>query len=176
MSTSQGFHSQSVTRPGTFRTSCDAKFKGEMLPLDQPHCDKYHMEKSLRHWNISHDHVKYLCFQLSYESIVSQGGRMLFFHCGDEHRSWISFSEMSLRLHKMISHQTHKDLFQLISQFVPFRIYSISTQFGLIINEQKTKYLRCTKKNCAMDDININSMHLEQVKSFKANCCQRKLN
>jgi hypothetical protein len=40
-------------------------------------------------------------------------------------------------------------------------------QVGLIINEQKTKYLRCTKKNYAMDDININSMHLEQVKSFK---------
>jgi hypothetical protein len=40
-------------------------------------------------------------------------------------------------------------------------------QFWLIINEQKTKYLRCTKKNYAMDNININSMHFEQVKSFK---------
>jgi hypothetical protein len=40
-------------------------------------------------------------------------------------------------------------------------------QFGLIINEHKTKYFRCTKKNYAMNGININSMHLEQVKSFK---------
>jgi hypothetical protein len=37
----------------------------------------------------------------------------------------------------------------------------------LIINEQKTKYLRYTKKNCAKDYININSVHLEQVTSFK---------
>jgi hypothetical protein len=43
------------------------------------------------------------------------------------------------------------------------KLKEIPMQFGLIINEQKTKYLRCTKKNCAMDDININSMHLEQV-------------
>ena len=47
------------------------------------------------------------------------------------------------------------------------KLKEISTQFGLIINEQKTKYLRFTKKNCAMYDININSVHLEQVKSFK---------
>jgi hypothetical protein len=37
----------------------------------------------------------------------------------------------------------------------------------LIINEQKTKYLRCTRKDYEMDNININSTHLEQVKSFK---------
>jgi hypothetical protein len=55
--------------------------------------------------------------------------------------------------------QTLIDTFQKLKE--------ISTQLGLIINEQKTKYLRCTKKNCAMDDININSIHLEQVKSFK---------
>jgi hypothetical protein len=55
--------------------------------------------------------------------------------------------------------QTIIDTFQKLKE--------ISMQFGLIINEQKTKYLRCTKKNYAMDDININSMHLEQVKSFK---------
>jgi hypothetical protein len=48
--------------------------------------------------------------------------------------------------------QTLIDTFQKLKE--------ISTQFGLIINKQKTKYLRCTKKNCAMDDININSMHL----------------
>jgi hypothetical protein len=47
------------------------------------------------------------------------------------------------------------------------KLKEILMQFGLIINKQKTKYLRCTKKNYAMDDININSMHLEQDKSFK---------
>jgi hypothetical protein len=47
------------------------------------------------------------------------------------------------------------------------KLKEISVQSGLIINEQKTKYLRCTRKNYAMDSVNINSMHLEQVKSFK---------
>jgi hypothetical protein len=54
--------------------------------------------------------------------------------------------------------QTIIDTFQKLKE--------ISMQFGLIINEQKTKYLRYTKKNYAIYD-NINSMHLEQVKSFK---------
>jgi hypothetical protein len=43
----------------------------------------------------------------------------------------------------------------------------MSVQSGLIINEQKTKYLRCTRKDYVMDNINISSTHLEQVKSFK---------
>jgi hypothetical protein len=47
------------------------------------------------------------------------------------------------------------------------KLKEISVLSGLIINEQKTKYLRCTRKNHVMDNININSMHLEQVKSFK---------
>jgi hypothetical protein len=47
------------------------------------------------------------------------------------------------------------------------KLKEISVQSGLIINEQKTKYLRCTRKNHAMDNININSMHLEQVQSCK---------
>ena len=47
------------------------------------------------------------------------------------------------------------------------RLKEISVQVGLIINEQKTKYLRCIKKHYNMDGINMNSTHLEQVKSFK---------
>jgi ribose 5-phosphate isomerase len=43
----------------------------------------------------------------------------------------------------------------------------MSVQSGLIISEQKTKYLRCTRKDYIMHNININSTHLEQVKSFK---------
>jgi hypothetical protein len=45
------------------------------------------------------------------------------------------------------------------------KLKEVSVQSGLIINEQKTKYLRCTRKDYVMD--NINSTHLEQVKSFK---------
>jgi hypothetical protein len=40
----------------------------------------------------------------------------------------------------------------------------------LKINEQKTKYLRCTKKHHKIDNIDgidISHTHLEQVKSFK---------
>jgi hypothetical protein len=55
--------------------------------------------------------------------------------------------------------QTIIDTFQKLKE--------ISVQFGLMINEQKTKYLRCTKKNCVVEDININSMHFEEVKSLK---------
>jgi broad specificity polyphosphatase/5'/3'-nucleotidase SurE len=36
-----------------------------------------------------------------------------------------------------------------------------------VCNQVKIKYFRCTRENHAMDNININSMHLEQVKSFK---------
>ena len=43
----------------------------------------------------------------------------------------------------------------------------ISIQVGLTINEHKTKYLRCTKKQHKMDGIDITQTHLEQVKSFK---------
>jgi hypothetical protein len=43
----------------------------------------------------------------------------------------------------------------------------ISIQVGLNINEQKTEYLRCTKKQHKMDEIDINHTHLEQVRSFR---------
>jgi hypothetical protein len=42
-----------------------------------------------------------------------------------------------------------------------------SSQVGLTINEHKTKYLRCTKKQCRMDGLYITNSHFEQVKSFK---------
>ena len=42
-----------------------------------------------------------------------------------------------------------------------------SAQVGLRINEQKTKYLRCTRKPHKMDGIDISRTHLEQVTSFK---------
>ena len=43
----------------------------------------------------------------------------------------------------------------------------ISVQHGLIMNGQKTKYLRCTRKNYNLEELQINSMYLEQVQSYK---------
>jgi hypothetical protein len=47
------------------------------------------------------------------------------------------------------------------------KLKEISVQVGLNINEQKTKYLRCTKKQHKMDGIDVSHTHIEQVKSFK---------
>jgi len=52
-----------------------------------------------------------------------------------------------------------KDTFQKLKE--------ISIQVGLTINEHKTKYLRCTKKQHKLEGIDITQTHLEQVKSFK---------
>jgi hypothetical protein len=40
-------------------------------------------------------------------------------------------------------------------------------QHGLIVNGQKTKYLRCTRKNYKLEELQIDSMYLEQVQSYK---------
>jgi hypothetical protein len=47
------------------------------------------------------------------------------------------------------------------------KLKEISIQVWLTINEHKTKYLRCTKKQHKMDGTDITQTHLEQVKSFK---------
>jgi len=41
-----------------------------------------------------------------------------------------------------------------------------SAQYGLIANGEKTKYLRCRRKNYKLE-LQIDSMHLEQVQSYK---------
>jgi len=43
----------------------------------------------------------------------------------------------------------------------------MSGQYGVIVSGQKTKYLRCTKKNYNLEESQINSMYLEQVQSYK---------
>jgi hypothetical protein len=43
----------------------------------------------------------------------------------------------------------------------------MSAQYGLIVNGQKTKYLRCTRKSYDLEELQINSMYLEQVQSYK---------
>ena len=47
------------------------------------------------------------------------------------------------------------------------KLKEISAQYGLIVNGQKTKYLRCTKKNYDLGELQINLMYLEQVQSYK---------
>ena len=42
------------------------------------------------------------------------------------------------------------------------KLKGISAQYGLIVNGQKTKYLRCTRKNYNLEELQINSMYLEQ--------------
>ena len=38
---------------------------------------------------------------------------------------------------------------------------------GLIINEKKTKYLKCTKKDTRPENLNNNNLHIEQVQQYK---------
>jgi len=47
------------------------------------------------------------------------------------------------------------------------KLKEISAQHGLIVNGQKTKYLRCMKKNYKVEESQIDSMFLEQVQSYK---------
>ena len=47
------------------------------------------------------------------------------------------------------------------------KLKEISTQYGLIVNGQKTKYLRCTRKNYNLEELQINLIYLEQVQSYK---------
>jgi hypothetical protein len=42
-----------------------------------------------------------------------------------------------------------------------------SIEFGLIINEEKTEYLKCLKKETRTDNLGIDNTYLEQVKQFK---------
>jgi len=47
------------------------------------------------------------------------------------------------------------------------KLKETSAQYGLIVNGQKTKYLRCTMKNYKLEELQIDSMYLEQVQSYK---------
>jgi 16S rRNA G527 N7-methylase RsmG len=40
-------------------------------------------------------------------------------------------------------------------------------EVGLIINEKKTKYLKCTKKDTRTENLNINNLHIEQVQPYR---------
>jgi hypothetical protein len=42
------------------------------------------------------------------------------------------------------------------------KLKETSAQYGLIVNGQKTKYLRCTRENDKLEELQIDSMYLEQ--------------
>jgi len=60
---------------------------------------------------------------------------------------------------------TTRTKLSLIDKFQ--KLKEISAQYGLIVKGKKTKYLRCTKKNYNLEELQINSMHLEQVQSYR---------
>jgi hypothetical protein len=43
---------------------------------------------------------------------------------------------------------------------------NISTQYGLIVNESKTKYMKCTRKENTLDKLQAGDGRIDQVKSF----------
>jgi len=53
----------------------------------------------------------------------------------------------------------------MIDRFV--KLKNESLKHGLIVNVQKTKYLKCTRKQDQPKSVNIENKKFEQVKSFK---------
>ena len=47
------------------------------------------------------------------------------------------------------------------------KLKEISAQYGLIVNGEKTKYLKCLRKNYRPEELQIDSMYLEQIQSYK---------
>jgi len=45
------------------------------------------------------------------------------------------------------------------------KLKNISLQFGLIVNENKTKYIKCTRKETQLDKLTVDK-HIDQVRSF----------
>jgi hypothetical protein len=46
------------------------------------------------------------------------------------------------------------------------KLKNISTQYGLIVNESKTKYMKCTRKENTLDKLQAGEARIDQVKSF----------
>jgi len=46
------------------------------------------------------------------------------------------------------------------------KLKNISLQFGLIVNENKTKYIKCTRNESLLDKITVGNIHTDQVRSF----------
>jgi hypothetical protein len=48
------------------------------------------------------------------------------------------------------------------------KLKSISLQFGLIVNENKTKYMKCTRKEIQLDRLMFDNMQIDQVNTFSS--------
>jgi hypothetical protein len=46
------------------------------------------------------------------------------------------------------------------------KLKNITSQFGLIVNENKTKYIKCTRKEAQLDRLKVANMQIDQVRSF----------
>ena len=43
---------------------------------------------------------------------------------------------------------------------------NISLQFGLMVNENKTTYMKCTREESQLDKITVGNTQIDQVRSF----------
>jgi hypothetical protein len=46
------------------------------------------------------------------------------------------------------------------------KLKNVSLQFGLIVNENKTKYMKCTRKETQLDRLTVINIQIDQVTSF----------
>jgi hypothetical protein len=46
------------------------------------------------------------------------------------------------------------------------KLKNISSQFGLIVNKNKTKYMKCTRKEIQLDRLKVKNMQIDEVRSF----------
>jgi hypothetical protein len=46
------------------------------------------------------------------------------------------------------------------------KLKNISLQFGLIVNENKTKYMKYTRKETQLDRLTVGNIQIDQVRSF----------
>jgi len=50
------------------------------------------------------------------------------------------------------------------------KLKNISLQFGLIVQENKTKYMKCTRKETQLNKPIVDNMHIDQVRSLSYLC------
>jgi hypothetical protein len=79
-------------------------------------------------------------------------------------------SNISMRLRQLIAYADDilikaRTKQSLMDTFQQLKNYSL--EVGLTINEKKTKYLKCTRKDIKIENLNINSSYIEQVKQYK---------
>jgi hypothetical protein len=46
------------------------------------------------------------------------------------------------------------------------KLKNISLQFDLIVNDNKTKYMKCTRKETHLDRLTVENIQVDQVRSF----------